>query len=464
MRIDRLRRPSRSAALRRVTLACALALAACTPALAQVLRGAAAMGDWRADKPGVRRHLSVGDLPPASSPSAGVARVVSAPADAKPQVPPGFAVEKIASGLRSPRAIRVAPNGDLFVADSAANQLHVYRFAQGNAKPAVHEVFATGLSRPYGIAFYPAGPNPKWVYVGNAGSVVRFPYADGDLKARGPAEPIVDHIPANHHWTRDLVVTADGRRLLVAVGSGSNVAEDMAAEPRSARLPRPHAIEGLQQWARDQPLGAAWGSEEWRAAVLSFEPDGSDLRIEATGLRNCSGMAIQPRTGMPWCTVNERDQIGDDTPFDYATHVQQGAFYGWPWYYLGDHPDSRPKSTRPDLRDRITVPDVLIQAHSAPLQIAFYEGASFPADYRGSAFVTLHGSWNRGKRTGYKVVRLLFDANGKPTGEYEDFMTGFVLSDSEVWGRPVGIAVAKDGSLLVSEDGNGTLWRVTYGR
>jgi glucose/arabinose dehydrogenase len=213
--------------------------------------------------------------------------------------------------------------------------------------------------------------------------------------------------------------------------------------------------------ARHPPLGALWGNEENRAAVLAFDPDGGNERIAATGLRNCSGMTVQPATGALWCAVNERDGLGDNVPFDYATSVKEGAFYGWPWYYIGSHEDPRHANARRDLAGHVTVPDVLFQAHSAPLGISFYDGSQFPAEFKGDAFVTLHGSWNRGTRTGYKVVRLIFE-NGKPTGEYEDFMTGFVVSDEQVWGRPVGVATAKDGSLIVSEDGSGTLWRVTY--
>ena len=195
---------------------------------------------------------------------------------------------------------------------------------------------------------------------------------------------------------------------------------------------------------------------------MAFDPDGKNGRIVATGLRNCSGMAVQPATGTLWCVVNERDALGDNVPFEYATTVRQGAFYGWPWYYIGDNEDPRHKGERPDLAGKATIPDVLMQAHSAPLNIAFYTGKNFPAEYQGDAFVTLHGSWNRGNRTGYKVVRLLFK-DGKPTGEYEDFMTGLVTSGGDVWGRPVGVAVAKDGALIVTEDGNGTIWRVTHG-
>jgi glucose/arabinose dehydrogenase len=217
------------------------------------------------------------------------------------------------------------------------------------------------------------------------------------------------------------------------------------------------------RWAKDRPLGEMWGEEEGRAAVIAFNPDGSNRRVLATGIRNCSGLTVQAATGNVWCVTNERDGLGDNLVPDYATQVQEGAFYGWPWFYIGDNEDPRLplKGQRPDLEGKVTVPDVLFQAHSAPLGIAFYEGGMFPSEYRGGAFVAMHGSWNRGKRTGYKVVFLPFE-DGKPTGAYVDFMTGFVQSADRVWGRPVGVTVAGDGSLIVTEDGNGTVWRVTY--
>jgi glucose/arabinose dehydrogenase len=196
--------------------------------------------------------------------------------------------------------------------------------------------------------------------------------------------------------------------------------------------------------------------------VLAFDPDGGHARIFASGLRNCSAEAVHPATGTLWCVVNERDGLGDNLPPDYATSVREGAFYGWPWYYIGDHPDPRLKGQRPaGSGSNVTVPDVLFQPHSAPLGIGFYDGTQFPPEYQGNAFVTLRGSWNREHRTGYKVVRVRF-ANGKPTGEYVDFLTGFVVSDQAVWGRPVGVAATHDGALLVSEDGNGTIWRIAY--
>ena len=428
----------------------------CVFAQSQVLKGQAAFGDWRADKPGVRRLITAADEPPVTAPTVAPAQMAAKPAQGQPLVPGGFTVEAFATGFEQPRAMRVAPNGDLFVADSKAGKVYVLR-SNGSGKPS-QEVFASGLHRPYGIAFYPAG-EPQWVYIGNSDSVVRFPYSAGDTKARGASQTIVPHIPPEGHWTRDLVVTADGRRLLVAVGSASNVAEQMPKAPHATLLLHPHPVKGLAEWGKTEPLGATWDSEELRADVISVKPDGKDLEIFATGLRNCTGLAIEPVTKEPWCTVNERDVLGDNTPLEYATHVREGAFYGWPWYFIGAHEDPRHKGERPDLADKVTVPDVLMQAHSAPLQIAFYDGSTFPVEYKGGAFVTMHGSWNRAQRTGYKVVFLPF-REGKPTGEYVDFMTGFVTPAGEVWGRPVGVAVAKDGSLFVSDDGSKTIWRV----
>ncbi|RWH49457.1 MAG: sorbosone dehydrogenase family protein [Mesorhizobium sp.] len=435
----------------------ALALFLASGAVAQqadqpLLTGKKAFGDWRADRPGVRRLIRPDDLPNVAESASNGGGVTDRPEDATPALPPGFSAELVASGISSPRVVRTAPNGDLFVADSRASQVRVYRLAEGSAKPAEKSVFAKGLTRPYGIAFYPPGDKPQWVYVANSNSVVRFAYRDGDLKASGEPETIVSDIPSSHHWTRDIAFSPDGKTLYLSVGSGSNTAEGMGARPKG----------GVEEWARSAPLGATWGAEEGRADVLAFDPDGKNRRMVATGLRNCSGMTVQPATGALWCVVNERDELGDNVPFEYATAVKEGAFYGWPWYYIGDNEDPRHKGARPDLAGKVTVPDVLIQAHSAPLNIAFYEGGNFPADYKGDAFVTLHGSWNRNVRTGYKVVRLKFK-DGKPTGEYEDFATGFVIADDAVWGRPVGVAVANDGSLILTEDGNGTIWRVTYG-
>jgi glucose/arabinose dehydrogenase len=438
--------------MRKLTLLSAIMVASLSAAGAAwadpVLNGKAAFGDWTQDAPGVTRHISAGDLEPAQLANSGYngPQGKAMPADAMPKAPTGYKVEMVASGIKNPRAMRFAPNGDLFIADSAADEVLVFRVGTAGAKP---EVFASGLHQPYGINFYPTGPDPKWLYVANSNSVVRYPYRAGDTAAEGQAEVVVPDVPSNHHWTRDIVFSPDGKSMYLSVGSGSNVAEDMTKAPDG----------GVDAWAANHLLGEAWGAERARAAVWSFTPEGKDAQVYATGLRNCAGMTVQPESGDVWCVVNERDALGDNVPFEYATHVAKGAWYGWPWYYLGNHEDPRHAGERPDLAGKATVPDVLMQAHSAPLNIAFYEGRMFP-DLKGDALVTLHGSWNRGKRTGYKVVLLPFK-DGKPTGDYQDFLTGFVLSDTDIWGRPVGVAVAPDGSLYVSEDANGTIWRVS---
>jgi glucose/arabinose dehydrogenase len=263
---------------------------------------------------------------------------------------------------------------------------------------------------------------------------------------------VVASLPGGRgHWTRDIVFSSDGKTMFVSVGSGSNVAESMPKAPSA----------GIAAFQAAHPIGATWGAEENRADVLAFDPDGGAMRIFAAGIRNCSGLTVQPETSALWCAVNERDILGNDLPPDYVTHVGEGEFYGWPWYYIGAHEDPRHKQERPDLANKIVIPDVLIQPHSAPLGITFYEAGQFPPEYKGDAFVALHGSWNRAKRTGYKVVRLLFK-DGKPTGEYEDFLVGLVADDASVWGRPVDVAVARDGSLLVTDDGGDVIWRVTY--
>ena len=264
--------------------------------------------------------------------------------------------------------IRVAPNGDIFVAESGPGRIRVLRAAAGGKPPEVH-TFAADLYQPFGIAFWPPGPNPRYVYVANTDSVVRFPYRPGDLQPAGPAEMIVTGLPRGGHWTRDVVFSADGNRMFVSVGSRSNAAD---------------------RW-----INAPWQSDEGRAVVLSFTPEGKEKRFFATGLRNCVGMAVQPATGELWCSVNERDGLGDDLPPDYLTRVREGAFYGWPWFYIGANEDPRHAGKQPALRGRVTLPDVLVQPHSASMEMAFYEGAQFPADYRGDIFAAFHGSWNR---------------------------------------------------------------------
>jgi len=413
--------------------------------------GQSAFGDWRTDRPGMRRLIRPQDLPAPdlAASSSNSVRVVRRTDEQKPIVPNGFEVNLFASGLAAPRLIRTAPNGDLFVAESRAGRIRVLRANGGTAgQPAT---FASGLSGPFGIAFYPPGPNPEWVYIGNTDSVVRFPYRNGDLAARGGAETIVPRLPVGGHRTRDVVFSPDGKTMYVSVGSGSNVAEDMG------KL----SGDELQSWESGHPLGATWGDEAGRADVLAFDPQGNNERIFATGIRNCVGLAVAPSSGTVWCSTNERDGIGDNVPPDYITRVRGGAFYGWPWYYIGANEDPRHKGERGDLKDEITIPDVLIQAHSASLGLTFYDGAQFPAEYRGNIFAAEHGSWNRSKRTGYKIIRVIVK-DGVPTGEYDDFATGFVINDSEVWGRPVGVAVDKEGALLISEDASGTIWRISF--
>ena len=440
-------------ALISVTLAAASRDTSSAAEPGQLLTGAAAFTDWRTDVPTLRRKIAVDDLPApfATRSASNDARVVARPAGASLKVPPGFQVEPFASGLTDPRALLTAPNGDIFVVEAEPGRVRVLRTGDGESKPRHNSVFATGLSQPFGIAFYPPGPDPQWLYVANTNSVVRFPYRVGDIKARGRPESIVRTLPTGGHITRNLAFSKDGRQMFVSVGSAGNDGEGM--KKRSAAE--------ITRWDAEHGLGAAWDDDADRAAVLVFDPDGKNRRTFASGLRNCVGLAVNPQTGDLWCSVNERDALGDNLVPDYVTRVRDGAFFGWPWYYIGAHQDPQHAGERSDLKDKVAVPDVLLQAHSASLGIAFYNGTQFPAEYRNDAFVAEHGSWNRSKRTGYKLVRVHLQ-DGVPNGEYEDFLTGFVASDSTVWGRPVGVAVAHDGALLLSEDGNGTIWRISW--
>ncbi|MDB5596965.1 MAG: sorbosone dehydrogenase [Hyphomicrobiales bacterium] len=434
----------------RLILALVASCATASGAGAQVLTGAQAFGDVTQDRPGVIRKITPADLPRPGEGTKGSAssRLTPRPETAAPKAPEGFEVSLFASGLNNPRRLLVAPNGDVFVAETEAGRIVVLRAGTDRGKPQL-EVFATGLGGPFGMAFQPARGEPAYLYVATTREILRFPYATGDLKARAAPVTIVKGLAGGGHSTRDLVFSADGKTIYVSVGSLSNNASGIGAGPSD-----------LAKFERTHGAGAAWKSEEWRAAVLAFDADGSHRRAYATGLRNCAGLTMQPATGQLWCAVNERDMLGDNLPPEYVTSLREGGFYGWPWFYIGANQDPNHRKERPDLASKVVVPDVLIQAHSAPLGITFYEGDQFPAQYRGSAFVTLHGSWNRSRRTGYKVVRVLM-ANGKPTGEYEDFLTGFVGADDAIWGRPVGVTVARDGALLVSEDGSGTIWLVS---
>ena len=415
----------------------------------KTITGQAAFADYTQQQPGVRRKITVADLPepkPSESIDNGPV-VVNRPAGAWPIAPAGFKVQLYAGGdaatpmQRSennkethpptsgtfvmPRIIRTAPNGDLFVADSQAGSILVLRGVTAAGKAATISTYATGLDHPFGIAFYPSGANPKWIYVGNATTVVRFAYNSGDLQATSGPQTIVASIPGyaqlrgGGHWTRDVVFSADGKYLLVSVGSGSNV-DDPDTHP----------------------------NEFHRADVLEFTPEGQFVEVYAYGLRNCVGEAINPITGQLWCSTNERDGLGNNLVPDYVTSVKEGGFYGWPWYYMGGHQDPRLIGTHPELKSKVITPDVLVQPHMASLEMTFYPTAksTFPAQYDGDGFAAEHGSWNRAHRGGYEVIRIPME-KGKATGEYEDFLTGFVTKDGKVWGRPVGVAAGHDGAL-----------------
>jgi len=422
-------------------LAAALLCPVTVPLLAadsQPLRtGKDALGDWTTDAPGVRRKITSHDLTP-PDPTESVynnPRIVASPPAAKLRAPAGFQVEQIASGFRNPRFVLTAPNGDIFVTESHANQIKILHTENGVIRA---EQFAdSGLNDPFGIAFYPPGDNPQFLYVANTNGVVRFPYRNGDLHARGPAQKLSAELsgggllPGGGHWTRDIVFAPDGGKMYVSIGSRSNNSDD--------------------------------SSESDRARIFEFNPDGSGKKVFAWGIRNAVGIAFRPGTRELWMSTNERDELGDNLVPDYISHVEPGGFYGWPWFYIGNHQDPRHRGKHPELATKSLVPDVLVQSHSATLNLCFYDGGQFPAEYRGDIFAAFHGSWNRARRTGYKIVRVPFDQeSGKARGEVEDFVTGFVTPNGDVWGRPVGIAVAKDGSLLFSEDAHGTIWRVSY--
>jgi|HubBroStandDraft_1064217.scaffolds.fasta_scaffold73516_2 glucose/arabinose dehydrogenase len=402
----------------------------------KVITGQAAFTDYHGEKPGTFRKLTVADLPApfATKSSSNGPDLAPQPEGAWPQVPAGFKVERyVGSGLDEPRELRTAPNGDLFVAESHHGEVRIFRGITTDGKPVESSVFASGFTRPFGIAFYPPGKSPQWVYVANTNSVVRIPYKNGDLQASGAPETVIAEIPGGGgHWTRDLAFTPDGKTLFVSVGSGSNV-DDPDTHPR----------------------------EFHRANILEFTPDGKFVGVFASGIRNPVGIAIEPETRELWCSTNERDELGDNLVPDYITHVQRGGFYGWPWFYMGSNQDPRHAGKHPELIGKVLVPDVLLQPHNASLQLTFYDGKQFPKAYSGDLFASEHGSWNRAIRTGYEVIRVPLE-HGRSSGVYEEFMTGFVVDEGHVWGRPVGIAVAPDGSLMVSDDGSRSIWRISY--
>jgi glucose/arabinose dehydrogenase len=351
--------------------------------------------------------------------------VVPLPANFQPQLPPGFKVSVLADALEGPRWLAVAPDGDVFVSDSPAGKILVlHQPADTNGASVSGEVFAEHLNLPFGIAFH-----GDYVYVANTNRVLRFRYDPKTSKRLGDAEPILD-LPGggyNQHWTRSIVFTPDGKKLFVSVGSKTNVS--IESDPR-------------------------------RAAILVADPDGKNMRVYASGLRNAVGIAFNGESGDLWATVNERDDISDDIPSDFFTHVIAGGFYGWPYSYLGRDVDNR-VTQRPDMVAKAIMPDKLLGAHVAPLQFAFYDGKQFPSSYWHGAFIAEHGSWNRRMRSGYQVVFVPFQ-NGSPAGEPKPFFYGFVpnAAGKEVYGRMVGVAVAADGSLLISDDGQKIIWRV----
>jgi len=403
------------------------------------LTGKEAMGDWKTDEPGTRRKITVADLPkPYDTPGVDNGpHLVPRPEGAWPKVPAGFKVGMFITSLDNPREIVTAPNGDLFVAESGPGRIRVLRGVTSDGKPVTNEVFTSGLRQPFGIAFYPPGPKPEWIYIADTDAVLRFPYKNGDLQASGERESIVAQLPGGGrlrgggHWTRDIRFRPDGKKMYVSVGSLTNDHEN----PRDA--------------------------DERRADILEFDPDGQNERIYAYGIRNAVGLAIHPKTGQLWCSVNERDNLGDDLVPDYITRVTEGGFYGWPWFYMGGTQDPRHVGEHPELKDKVLTPEVILGSHYASLCITFYTGSSFPKEYRDEGFASEHGSWNRSKRVGYKVIRVPLK-NGTPTGEFEDFMTGFVTPEGQVWGRPVGVTVAHDGALMVTDDASGTIWRIQH--
>lgn len=448
----------------------------------QTITGQSAFADWDQQHPGIRRKITLGDLPePRPEESVNnTAHLVPRPADAWPIAPIGFKVTLYAGGdaapmqradnqekmtassgtFTMPRLIRAAPNGDLFLADSGAGIIFVLRGIGRDGKAAQIEKFVTGMDHPFGIAFYPA-KNPKYIYIANTTTIQRISYKNSDLHARASAETVIDDIPGyaqltgGGHWTRDIVFSKDGRKMFVSVGSGSNV-DDVDTHPREFR----------------------------RADILEYTPEGKFIKVYAYGLRNCVGEAINPTTGQLWCSTNERDDLGNHLVPDYVTSVQEDGFYGWPWYYMGGHQDPRlpnpcangtgpnPQAAaltaeqakdckRVDLAAKVITPDVLVQPHMASLEMTFYPFAGvFPKEYYGDAFAAEHGSWNRARRAGYEVIRIPMH-NGKAEGSYEDFLTGFVTQEGLVWGRPVGVTVGLNGDLYVTDDGSRSVWRIS---
>jgi len=381
---------------------------------------------------------------PFATPSArNNSKVIGWPQGKMPTPAAGFEVSLFADKLDNPRQAYVLPNGDILIVEAtrewpgradrpekSANRITLFRDGNHDGKPEVRETFVTGLNMPHGMAVL-----GNWFYVGNTDGIVRYPYKPSQTKIDGKPAKVLD-LPAGGHYTRNLIGDPAGKKLYIAVGSSSNVDEDGA----DAKDPR-------------------------RAAILEMNPDGSAMRVFAGGLRNAVGMDWEPSSRTLWTVVNERDLLGDDLVPDYLTSVKEGAFYGWPYSYFGQNEDPRKKGQRPDLVAKAIKPDYALGSHTAALGLAFYAGKSFPQRYRGGAFIGMHGSWNRSKMVGYKVAFIPF-ANGKPAGPMEDILTGFIADESkfEAYGRPVGVTVAPDGSLLVADDSGGKVWRVSARR
>jgi glucose/arabinose dehydrogenase len=356
-------------------------------------------------------------------------KVIPQPADAVLNLPKGFQLNVFAEGdFTYPRWMALAPNGDIFVADSRADSIIILRDANRDGVAEQRFTFADNLSQPFGMAF-----QQDWFYVANTDSVVRFRYKSGQTKAEGKAEKLIELTEGgyNQHWTRNIIFSPDGKKLYVSIGSSGNASPE---------------------------------KDERRAAITQYNPDGSGYKLFASGLRNPIGLAWNPKTGELWTAVNERDGLGDDLVPDYVTSVREGAFYGYPWAYIGQNEEPRRKGENAEAVKRSIVPDVLVTSHSAALGIAFYDGKMFPQEYQGDAFVALHGSWNRQKLTGYKIIRVRFQNGKLAAGGYEDFLTGWLPNENsnEVWGRPVGLLVNSDGSLLIADDGAKKIWRVSY--
>jgi hypothetical protein len=431
-----------------------------TVAVAAVSPATSSSADWHLDAPGKLHRIDLAKLPPpfATPSSNNRTSVKSRPAGAQLKVPAGFHVEPFANGFEGPRRMLLAANGDVLLTETYGGRVTILHPSAARDKAERAESFAAGLKQPFGLAFYPNAQNPEWLYVGETDEVVRFRYHTGDTHANAAGEVVVRNIPSGGHFTRDVAFSPDGKQLFVSVGSASNVAESMKKK----------SVAEAQAWDKAHGFGAAWGNETNRADVLVFDAaHPGEPSVYASGIRNCVSLTVQPANGALWCTTNERDALGDDLVPDYSTRVHAGDFYGWPWYYMGSHEDPRLKGERPDLAGKVHLPDVPYQAHSASLSMTFYQTShgksAFPEEYAGDAIVTLHGSWNRSLRTGYKLVRVHMK-NGEPTGDYEDFLTGFVIDNDSVWGRPVATVQLDDGSLLMSEDGNNFIYRISFER